>query len=162
MIGQAKNSTFDNAISQHIIGALFFAMRSCEYSTVTGTRKTQRLTLGNIKFYKLINDFNHELPHSSPHLADADVVSITFVKQKNGEKEATITQHQSNNTLCPVKAWAAITSRIRLYKGTTDNTPVNAYMKGTKLKMFTSKQIKDYLRLMVSEIGSNNLGIDIN
>ena len=83
MIGQAKNSTFDNAISQHIIGALFFAMRSCEYSTVTGTRKTQRLTLGNIKFYKLINDFNHELPHSSPHLADADVVSITFVKQKN-------------------------------------------------------------------------------
>ena len=48
MVKQSTLSTFDNAISQLIIGALFFAMRSCEYSTVNGDRKTKQLNVGNI------------------------------------------------------------------------------------------------------------------
>lgn len=162
MLKQAKNSKFDTAISQLIIGALFFAMRSCEYSTVKGTRKTKRLTLGDIRFYKLIKGYNQEIKHSSPEIANADVVSITFIKQKNGEKESTITQHQSNNKLCPVKAWAAIIARIRAYKSSTDSTPVNTFMKGKSMKQFTATQIKDYLQLMVCEVGTDRLGINVD
>ena len=105
---------------------------------------------------------NQEISHKSPEIANADVVSITFIFQKNGEKEATITQHQSKNKLCPVKAWAAIVTRIRAYPGNKDSTPVNTYMKQKKLKQFTSTQIRNYLRLMVSEIGTTKLGIDID
>ena len=162
MLKNSIQSTYDTAITQLIIGALFYAMRSCEYSTVQGERKTKRLNIGNIRFYKLINGMNQEISHKSPEIHNADVVSITFVFQKNGEKEATITQHQSKNTLCPVTAWAAIIARIRAYPKTTDSTPVNAYMKQNKIKYITSTQICNYLRLIVSAIGAKKLGIEID
>ena len=84
MVKQSTKSTYDTAITQLIIGALFFAMRSCEYSTVKGDRKTKRLNVGNIRFYKLINGMNQEISHSFPEIANTDVVSITFVFQNNG------------------------------------------------------------------------------
>jgi hypothetical protein len=33
------------------IGAFFFAMRSCKYSSVAERGKTKLLTVGNIRFY---------------------------------------------------------------------------------------------------------------
>ena len=162
MVKHSTKSTYDTAITQLVIGALFFAMRSCEYSTVKGERKTKRLNVGNIRFYKLINGLNQEISHFSPEIVNADVVSITFVFQKNGEKEATITQHQSNNKLCPVAAWAAIITRIRSYPNTTDSSPVNSYMAKKKVKQITSNQVRNYIRLIVAEIGAAKLGIDIN
>ena len=137
-------------------------MRSCEYSTVSGERKTKRLTLNSIRFFTLIHGTIREINHSSTEIYNADVVSITFVFQKNGEKEATITQHQSKNQLCPVKPWASKVTKIRSYPGSKDNTPVNTYLYSGKLNTITSTQVLHYLKLKVSEIGAKILGIDIN
>ena len=45
-------SAFDKALCELFIGAFFFAMRSCEYVQVQGTRRTKLLTLRNIKFLR--------------------------------------------------------------------------------------------------------------
>ena len=96
------------AIAQLVIGAFFFAMRSCEYSKVSGERRTKLLTLGNIRFFK----DRKVVPQESPFLFLAESVSITFVMQKNEERDETITQHRTTDTiLCPVRAWAAIVTK---------------------------------------------------
>ena len=64
------------ATAQLILGAFFFACRSCEYLRVPNAKekKTKCLTLGNITFH--LN--GAVLPHSSPLLLAADNVAITF------------------------------------------------------------------------------------
>ena len=39
-------------MGQLATGAFFFGMRSCEYLTVSGTRKTKQLTVNDIRFFK--------------------------------------------------------------------------------------------------------------
>ena len=70
------------AIADLCTGAFFFAMRSCEYLSVSGPqRKTKRLRLANLRFFLK----NKELPLLSKHLLSATVISITFEDQKNDQ-----------------------------------------------------------------------------
>jgi len=73
------------AISQIIIGAFFFACRSCEYLKVPkqDQQQTKQLNLRNIAFFKDGNIISHS--SSKLHLADS--VSLTFKSQKNNKKE---------------------------------------------------------------------------
>jgi hypothetical protein len=120
---QLAISEFDKALCTLFIGAFFFAMRSCEYIKVQGTRKTKLLELRNIRFFR----GNVLIPHSSPSLSSADCVSITEF-QKRDTKNDIITQHRSGNKLlCPVKVWASIVGRIRSYKFSTSSSTVNTY-----------------------------------
>jgi hypothetical protein len=65
----------DEAMGRLACGAFFFGMRSCEYLTVQGTRKTKRLKLRNIRFFKN----NVQIPDQrSPLVLMANSVSITF------------------------------------------------------------------------------------
>ena len=150
-----------------LIGALFFAMRSCEYSKTDNSesKKTKMLCLRNIKFYnKTSNGYLEEVPHSSDLaiLQSSSCVSITFENQKNGEKDATITQHRSPpGRICPVQAWAETAHRILSYDNTNENTTVNTFKTGGKLVQFTSKQLRQHIKSTVKSIGANRLGIDI-
>jgi hypothetical protein len=108
----SSNDPMSIATSQLIIGSFFFAiMQSCEYSKTTSPAESKRakiLTIGgDIRFFK-----NSELvPHTSTILQNADIISITFRSQKNGEKIQTISMHRSQDpALCPVKVWACINS----------------------------------------------------
>ena len=70
----------DEALGQLVAGAFFYGMRSSEYSTVKGTRKSKQITVKDIRFFKL----NSELKNmKNPVILFADTVSITFVFQKN-------------------------------------------------------------------------------
>ena len=92
----------DTAMGQLATGAFFFGMRSCEYLTVTGYRKTTQLTVDNIRFFKKnveLKDKYNEL------ILFADTVSITFVFQKNKKKMVTVTQPRSGKHICPVNIW---------------------------------------------------------
>ena len=61
----------------------------------------------------------------------AEIVSITFEDQKNGDKFDTVNLQSSDDVLLyPVKAWANTISRISNYPGSTRDTPVNIYMCG--------------------------------
>ena len=48
---QNKFTPLDEALGELACGAFFFGMRSCEFLTVTGKRKTKRLKVRNIRFF---------------------------------------------------------------------------------------------------------------
>jgi hypothetical protein len=66
----------DHVIGKPATGSYFYAMYSCEYLKVSGSRKTKLL---------LIEDrvANREIKHSSPETFDSDIVSITITDQQN-------------------------------------------------------------------------------
>jgi hypothetical protein len=150
------------ATSQLIIGAFFFAMRSCEFSKTTSpteSKKTKIITISDIRFFK-----NSELiPHNHASLRDSDIVSITFRSQKNGDKNQTISMHRSKDSdICPVKIWASIVQRIRSYKSTTDSSMVNCYLSRQGITShITSNQIRTKLRAGAASIGEKALGFKI-
>ena len=166
-INNNHNTIKDSAIGSLIIGALFFAMRSCKYSHTdkNESKKTKLLCLRNIQFFNKSTDgYLQEVPHDSnlTTLQSSDCITITFENQKNGQKDATITQHKTPaNRICPVKAWANTIHRILSYEGTDSNTEVNTFKINGKLVKFTSKQICQHIKSTVKTIGSSRLGIDI-
>jgi hypothetical protein len=154
---QLALSDFDKALCTLFIGAFFFAMRSCEYLKVQGTRKTKLLELRNIRFFK----GNVSIPHSSSSIFSADCVSITFEFQKRDTKNDTITQHRSGDALlCPVKVWATIVQRIRSYKNTTSSTSVNTFQfpDSGKIHTFSGAELLKRLRFATTALGSDSLG----
>ena len=87
----------NTAIGQLIAGAFYFGMWSCEYSTNPKgeDKRTRILQKGDIHFYRKLR----ELSHDSGILHLADKVSQTFRTQKNGVKNATVTQWRTTTTL---------------------------------------------------------------
>jgi hypothetical protein len=86
--------------------AFFFAMRSCEYLNVSGSRRTRPIWLCDIVF---LTKQNRVIPHSSPNLHRAASISLTFRFQKRDQRDDTITQSQTGHPVnCPVAAGAAL------------------------------------------------------
>ncbi len=101
------------ALSHLCIGAIFFAMRSCEYLISThneDSKRTKVLRLRNIQFKK--NGIT--LTHDSQNIHLSGIVLITFEFQKNNNRNKTVHNMFKTNddTLCPVKAWAYTITRI--------------------------------------------------
>ena len=145
------------------IGAFFFAMRSCEYSTVPERGRTKLLTIGNVKFY---SKRRTELQHSDPDLESfAEFVTITFEDQKNKKKMETRTQQRTGDkVLCPVIAWARVVSRILSNPNTSSTTPVNYYFdpSNPKLKskdrLITQNNTRILLRTTAQILGKDKVG----
>ena len=154
---QNRFTPLDTALGELACGAFFFGMRSCEYLQVSGTRKTKRLTLKNIRFFKN----NVEITvKSSSLIMYADTVSITFEFQKNSERDITVTQPRSGKTLCPVITWGKIIHRILTYKGSTESTPVNTVFIGSKRHYVTANEMFKHIRHTVDN--SSGLGFSGN
>jgi hypothetical protein len=165
-----QTSETKQAISQLIIGAFFFACRSCEYLKVSkpSDKRTKQLTVGNIAFFKDGKALHH-IAHTSV-LHHADSVSITFETQKNERKFDTVTQWRtSHNILCPVKQWAAIVTRIRSYEHTSNSTPVSTVLRHNRLDNISAREVilslqdavaahgQDDLRIYRHEIGTHSI-----
>eukprot|EP00956_Cyclotella_meneghiniana_P034348 scaffold103894_cov40-Cyclotella_meneghiniana.AAC.3 len=153
-----QQTELQKAVAQLAVGAFFFAMRSCEYLKVPQAekRRTDILRLRNIRFFRN----GVELPHSHPQLETAEVVSITFEKQKKDEKMDTVNQLASGDAiLCPKYAWASIVKRIRSYPGTNDDTPVSTVMVNGRLTHVTSKILIDALEGAIEAVGNDRIGI---
>ena len=148
------------ATAQLIVAALFFGLRSCEYSEVTGKRMTKKLTIGDVRFFQ----GTREVPKTARYinlLQYSTSVTITFVLQKNGQKYATITQHASGHEVCPVKAWAAIVTRILDYKGTNSSTEVDTVVDSNgERSHIKADEIARHLKKVVTSVGKARLGFD--
>ena len=154
-IASVRATEEDRAVGQLTVGAFFFAMRSCEYSGVNGERRTKLLRLRNVQFFR----GRRRMLHSERSLLSADSVSITFEFQKNDERDVTITQHCTHDAvLCPVRAWAALVRRVRGYRGTNDDTPVNAFVIGGTLKFIRASRLVTKIRASATVIGEDVLG----
>ena len=121
-------------------------MRCCEYLKVSASeqRSTKVLTLHNLRFFQ----HGNKLPHHHPELHAADTITITFIFQKNDERNEDITMHCTlNPLLCPVKSFASIVWRIRTHPGATDFTPVYMFTSSTgNLEPITSDHVRQVLR----------------
>jgi hypothetical protein len=156
-VKKLRSTEKQRAVGELVVGAFFFACRSCEYVKVPQAekRRTDVLKLRNISFYR----DGIRLDHSDSQLEYADCVSLCFEMQKKDEKWDRVTQLTSEDTiLCPVRQWAALTRRILGYPGATPETTVNAVWKNDRIEFITSSDITDALRDGVKAIGEDKLG----
>jgi hypothetical protein len=143
-----------------ICGALFFAMRSCEYTYIgtRGERKTRPIRVCDIVFR-----MGHRvIPHSSMEIFHAEDVSIDFGDQKSDIKDETVSQDSNNNNdgLNPVTLWAFTIQRLRSYPGFREDWEVYKFYDhdSGKLSNITSKEILIDIRAAVDAIGPDILG----
>ena len=138
--------------------AFFFCMRSCEYSK-TGAdenKRTKTLNLGNLRFFK-----NKQLiPHTSPFLDSSDFVDLSFMFQKNEDRNESVGMHRAENSsdfMCPVKIAAAVVKRVLSYPGSSSDSNINLIMsnKGTTFEISSAsirKDIKNVVKIMGPKI----------
>jgi hypothetical protein len=156
---ELANSAKDKAIAWLLIGALFFAMRSCEYlktSALESSKRTKILRMKNIKFKK--NGIL--LPHSSSDLGTADMVIITFEFQKNQLRNQTVHMFKTDDEILnPVLAWSKTVQRIwQTIPNASDDTKVCAFFENGRVFDIDSTQIRPKLRAIVELIGQHELG----
>jgi hypothetical protein len=158
-LNELAETRWDKAVSQLLIGAIFFAMRSCEYLKTTsrdGAKRTKILRLRNILFKKQ----GKILPHSSTDLHTADLVRITFEYQKNDKRDVSIHMFSTNDdVLNPVTAWASTVYRVRQIPEATDETTVCTFqLENGKTTQISSDHVRTKLRSIVDLIGLEELG----
>lgn len=138
------------------VGALFFGMRSCEYLGVKNQhlKQTKLLTLNDFQFFRR----NKKIDLRSATIKNAEYLSITFVSQKNGEKNQTIIQHKSNRSLCPVKAWGTLINLILSYKNTNNYTTINYFEDDNGPNQITAQDMIGQIRAACKTIGEEKLG----
>lgn len=135
--------------------AFFFAMRNCDYSSVTVPFRTQLLCLQDITFH---NDKKKIDSRCDDIERLASSVTVTFRNQKNGEKGAMVTQHRNKHELCPVKALARLAKRKLSYKGTSLLTTINTVNIEGVLVPIKSELVLRRLREVVRHFGPDDLG----
>ncbi|KAI2503360.1 hypothetical protein MHU86_11080 [Fragilaria crotonensis] len=158
----ARNET-DIAIGQLVVVAFFFAMRSCEYSDVGSRRTTSVIRVDDVRFRQKGQDLQTT---DRGQLENADTVSITFRRQKNGDKGATVTQHrndrQGQTDICPVRVLADLTTRVRSYDCHSRTNPkINAVrtQDSDEPQHISSKSILRQLRMATTLAGEERLGL---
>ena len=148
----------DKAIAWLSIGAIFFAMRSCEYlrTAAEETKRTKMIRVGNITFKKN----GKVLSHSHPELHKSDMVKIRFTYQKNDRRDVCIHMFASGDkVLCPVKAWAYTVKRVRSIPDADDDSPVCLFMDSNgNSTLLTSDYARSRLRAIVDIMGKEDLG----
>jgi hypothetical protein len=168
VVAKAKATEIHRAIGQLVVGAFFFAMRSCEYSEASGSRRTKTVRVGDIVF-RLGGEPIRSVDVAV--LASADTVSVTYRTQKNGDRGVTVTQHRTKakpgTELCPVRALAGLVARISAYNlGTTQwgevaSRPMNLVATdgtGTRATTITAGDVLVHLRAAAIQYGEARLG----
>ena len=156
---QLSESNWQKATAWLLIGAIFFAMRSCEYletKTTESERRTKILRLRNIIFKK--NGIT--LQHTDEHLAQADIVMIVFEFQKNDKRDIQVHMFQtSDEVLNPVIAWAKTVKRVWGYNNSSTDTTVCTFMNPNgRITNILAPHVRDWLKRIVELIGEDTLG----
>jgi hypothetical protein len=88
LVGRRKTTNASNDIMCHladlVLGAFFFAMRACEYSTTPKVGRTRHIDMGGLLFR---DRKKRPLPLTHPRLLDlAEYVTVTFERTKTTKK----------------------------------------------------------------------------
>ena len=154
-----QDSNLNLVLGQLIAGALFFAMRSCEYSKVpkSDDRKTKILRLYNLQFFN-----GPEEVTNINRIQSAQFIRITFEYTKTDRKNDQVIQHRTDSDFCPVKIWAQIKKRVLSYPKTSDQSKVNLIFTDGKLKEIASSQTRSFIRSTVLELDPLQKSFDIS
>ena len=157
---ELSTSAREIATAWLLIGAIFFAMRSCEYlkTAPEESKRTKIIRIGNIVFKK----DNRVLSHADSDLHSANLVRIRFVFQKNNRRDVQIHMFRSgDDLLCPVLAWATTVKRVRKIPGSDNESEVCLFEDSRKKKtLIHSSHVRSRLRAIVSVLGQQALGFD--
>lgn len=127
--------------------AVFFAMRSCEYLFFRrGDRKTLEVIVGDVIFR---DEKYNVIPHSNnpTTLRKASTVSLLFRTQKNGIRNATVTQWRSGHpSFCPVLLLADQVAHIRSFCSSNDIPISFLRLHGQKTVLLTGPFMRRQLR----------------
>ena len=157
------------AIGQLIVVAFFFAMRSCEYSSIQGKRMTTIVGVDDIQFWA-----DNEIVDANDieGMKQADAVSVTFRRQKNRENGGVVTQHRTDepgdDEMCPVRALAALVITIRSYASVTSQGTTHVCINaleladGSGLRGISSKEVLKQLRDAATAVGERKLGFPVD
>ena len=155
---ELSSSARDKATTWLMIGAIFFAMRSCEYLRTAAEEKkrTKIVRIGNLTFKK----DNKILSHTSKLLEKADLVRVRFCFQKNDKRDVCVHMFNSGDKiLCPVVAWAKTVKRVRKIKGSNPNSEVCTFEdKSGGISLISADYARTRLRSVVEIIGEESLG----
>ena len=155
-----STSEREQAVSWLLIGAIFFAMRSCEYLRTSSEdkKRTKIVRIGHVIFKKGTSIVNH----SDPTLRSSDLVRIKFVFQKNDRRDVCIHMFRSGDPiLCPVIAWANTVQRIRKIPNTTDDSEVCLfYNNNQKIEHINAHHVRSRLRAIVILLREDKLGFN--
>jgi hypothetical protein len=153
-----QGNDYNISLCQLTCIASFFGLRSVEYTlTRDKNPKTKRLTVDNVSFkFKT-------LPHMSPYIRqNADFVLFTFENQKNGIRNQTITRPKASSQCipgyCPVQIAGALVDRIRGYKYTDKNPPINLTMRNGKPHLITYEEMIKFQKGVATGIGKAKIG----
>jgi hypothetical protein len=155
---ELAETPWDSAVTHLLIGAIFFAMRSCEYlktSSHESSKRTKILRMSSIIFKK----DGKLLPHDSSALHTADIVRIKFEFQKNDRRDVCIHMFGTNDPILnPVAAWATTVKRVRAISSATDKSEVCMFERNGTISFITSDHVRAKLRAVVELIGFEELG----
>ena len=155
---ELASSKRDEATAWLLIGAIFFAMRSCEYLATASeeSKRTKVIRVKNITFKK----GSKIVKHDDPNLDKSDLVRIRFEYQKNDKRDICVHMFRSGDKiLCPVIAWAATVKRIRNIKDSSDDSKVCIFEeKSGKICEIRADYVRTKLRSIVDLLGMNELG----
>ena len=155
-------SPWELVLTQLLILALFFAMRSCEYLKTRypeESRRTKILRVSNFVFKKADGRVIHHSA-SLETLISADLVIITFKFQKNDWRNHSVHMFRTDDLLlCPVRASAKIVKRVLNIPDTTSDSKICSFWSNEiKLVYINSAQALPRLRVIVEIMGEHILG----
>jgi hypothetical protein len=142
-----------------LAGALFFAMRSCEYSKTQNSQDQKTKPIRPVDITFRIGP--RTIPHNNQLIFDAETVEITFEDQKNGIlKDQVIQQNSNDPELNPIKHWAHTIKHLHSYPNYDPTWPVYHFynFEMRKYSDISSQEILDDIRATVDSIGPDILG----
>jgi hypothetical protein len=143
-----------------MIGAIFFAMRSCEYletNSVEANRRTKILRLRNIVFKSHSGRLLRA--DSGANLAAAKLVIVTFEFQKNDHRSTQVHMFRTDDSvLNPVVAWAHTVQRVRSYKDATMDSKVCLFQNTQGMSTIQADHARTWLRSVADLVGEARLG----
>ena len=151
-----KYDVFAHHIADLCNRAFLFVCNLCKYSWTKGTRKTNIVTLGNIRFR------TGRSIHTNPTIfVDTENVSISFVNQKNENDYETLTHHSNDHHLQnPVTICASIYTCVANLHVSSPSTPINRFHNKLLLevKAVTPEQILESICWAANKLGFERLG----
>ena len=158
---EVSYNKWEHAVTQLLVLAIFFAMRSCEFLQTSHheeSKRTKIIRLKNIIFKKKGRTIQHSANISV--LSSAELVILTFEFQKNEWRNHSVHMWNTNdNLLCPVKAAANIVKRVQQVTGYSNSSKICSYQtEDGKVIDINSSQVLPRLRSVVSLIGEHILG----
>ena len=158
---ELASSEVENKAEDHmtdiIIRAVFFAMRSCEYTIPKEPGSTITIRLGGVTFF---DRQRKEIDHNHPYLLQVVVhVRILFEDQKNREKCETRTHQKSDDlVLCPVLLLGWVVQRVlKFTKNPNADTPLCAVnIPGRRSKVINQENTRVFMKVICEAFGGQS------